>query len=79
MCKLQNQAGGLTETDQDTAYILNIFASVFEREGSNPLPAFEQREFLTELTDIHITEEQVIKTISKLNPSKSQGPNQILS
>ena len=78
VCKLQNQAGGLTETDQETADILNnFFASVFEREGSNPLPAFEQREFLTELTDIHITEEHVITTINQLNPSKSQGPDQI--
>ena len=32
---------------------------------------------LSELTDIHITEEQVIKTINQLNPSKSQGPDQI--
>ena len=66
MCKLQTQAGGLTETDQETADILNnFFASVFETKGSNPLPAFEQREFLTELTDIHITEEQVITTINQ--------------
>ena len=32
VCKLQNQAGGLTETDQETADILNNFLPVYLKE-----------------------------------------------
>ena len=49
--------------------------SVFEKEGVNQLPGFPEQKYTIELLDVEITEEKVDKLISKLKPSKSQGPD----
>ena len=69
-----NAEGNLSESNQETADILNIFASVFEIEGNGDLPTFEKRNYNQPLDT---TEEPVSKAIGRLNSSKSQGPDNI--
>ena len=53
------------------------FASVFEIEGQGALPEFQDRNFDETLTYIEISENLVAKSIDRLKPSKSQGPDDI--
>ena len=55
----------------------NYFASVFQEEESTPLPNFDDRQFLQELNTILVTEENILKAIDRINPTKSQGPDYI--
>ena len=74
--KLQNDEGNLTQSNHETANILNnFFASVFQKEGDGELPMFEKQNN-NEPLEI-ITEELVSKAIDRLNSSKSQGPDNI--
>lgn len=75
--QLETPDGNCTNESSEKAEILNnYFASVFESEGSETLPDFEDRNF-EPLTDIEITQSKVSKAIDKLKPSKSQGPDNI--
>ena len=76
--KLVNAEGNLSESNQETADILNkCFANVFEIEGNGDLPTFEKRNYNQPLDNVIITEESVSKAIDRLNSSKSQGPDNI--
>ena len=64
-----------TENDQEKADTLNnFFSSVFVEEGDGPVPTFSF-DFENELNDIIITEQDIYKTLSKLNTSKAPGPD----
>ena len=70
--------GSFTSDNQERAEILNsYFASVFELEGSEALPDFEERNFTEPLTSIVINAPGISKAIDKLKASKLQGPDQI--
>ena len=78
MNQLKQAYGTLTNDNQQKADLLNCyFASVFETEGSGPLPDFPDREFMEVLTTIDITDDDIKKAIAKLKPSKSQGPDNL--
>ncbi|MEW8544372.1 MAG: reverse transcriptase domain-containing protein, partial [Candidatus Thiodiazotropha sp.] len=74
--KLTNDEGNFSESNQETAEILNkFFASVFVTEGDEDLPVFDQRNYIQPLETVNITEDLVSKAIDRLNPTKSQGPD----
>ena len=76
--QLELPDGSSTNDNQEKAEILNdYFASVFAEDGTEALPDFEERNFAEPLTNIEINETKIIKTIYKLQASKSQGPDQI--
>ena len=69
--------GELTENSQEKAQVLNeFFGSVFTNEADSEFPDcdFEVENLLTELT---VSEDQMFKVLSGLNPSKSPGPDLI--
>ena len=76
--ELETPSGELTSDSQEKANILNkFFASVFEDEGSENLPDFENRPSTEPLCNTEITEELITKAIDKLKPTKVQGPDNI--
>ena len=73
---LIQENGELTTSDQETANLLNdYFASVFEIEGDDPIPAFDDRQYDQPLTSINVTNEKIVKVINELKANKSQGPD----
>ena len=76
LSQLKSPCGTLTNDNTEKAGLLNkFFASVFETEGTEALPDFPDREFAEIITTVEITENTIMKAISKLKPSKSQGPD----
>ena len=68
-----------TKNDQEKAdTFAKFFSSVFTTEPvTNPLPNFQKREYLYELTDLEITENTLIQKLKKIKTNKSPGPDQI--
>ena len=76
--KLEMPNGEYTSTNQEVANILNnYFASVFEIESDEELPVFPQRNFISELNNINITDNDIEQAIDKIKSSKSPGPDNI--
>ena len=74
--KLDKGNGELTNTDQETADVLNnYFASVFETEDDQNIPTIIKQAYTHELTNIEVTSNMVEKAITHINSSKSQGPD----
>ena len=74
--ELEMPDGKLTSNDRETANTLNdYFSTVIEIETDEPLPEFEDRSHVQPLEHAIITEKDVEKVLSALNPSKSQGPD----
>ena len=70
--------GTLTNDNNQKAGLLNnSFASVFELEGAEPIPDFLDRDFNETITTVDFSESTILKAISKLKPSKSQGPDNL--
>jgi len=76
---LENEAGELTQNEQDTADILNkFFQSVFVEEGPEELPEFPDRVGADcVLSDIQITPAEVYKELTTLDVNKAAGPDGI--
>ena len=61
--------GGKTRSDQEKAGVLNnFFTSVFTREDSSNVPAFEMKNISVPYTEIQVDEESVKNKILKLKP-----------
>ena len=76
--KLETTDASLTKKDEETANVLNqYFSSVFEEEGPTDQLEFPERQFGEPLVDVEISESKVMTVINTLNPSKSQGPDQL--
>ena len=79
---LKKGNGDMVTTDDDKANTLNdFFSSVFTREDTRNLPSLEKssKSHGKTLTEIYITEEEVVKKLKKLDVSKAQGPDKIPS
>ena len=75
---METEDGTLTNDSQVKAEVLNTnFASVFVIEDQRDLPEFDDRNFDEFLSYTEITDNLVAKTIDRLRPSKSQGPDNI--
>ena len=77
---LDKDDGTKATEDDDKASILNkYFASVFTKENLNNLPDFNPNEISNgiSINDLRVTPEAVSKKLSKLDPSKAQGPDKI--
>ena len=55
----------------------DFFSSVFTTEDTEELPHFDERPFISPLESLQITPSQIEKKLSKLNTSKSAGPDGI--
>ena len=76
--QLEAANGMIIDNNQERANLLNnYFASVLQKEESIPLPQFNDRQFVQELNTISITEENILKAIDRIKPTKSQGPDNI--
>ena len=76
--ELEMPSGDLTSDSQEKANILNkFFVSVFENEGNENLPDFQDRPFIEPLHSIEITERKLEKAIDKVKETKSKGPDNI--
>ena len=76
--QLEAANGMIIDNNQDRASLLNnYFASVFQKEESTPLPQFNDMQFIQELNTISITEENILKAIDRIRPTKSQRPDNI--
>ena len=70
ICQMELPDGNYTNDNQDKAEILNsYFASVFEMEGTEVLPDFDERVFAEPLTSIVINATKISKAIDKLKAS----------
>ena len=69
--------GLLTENDMDTAEVVNeTFTSVFTKEDPNgAIPTMDYNYSGSRLSSLDITEEKVMKILSKLDVNKSAGPD----
>ena len=71
-------SGDLTSDSQEKANILNkFFVNVFENEGNENLPDFQDRPFIEPLHSVEITERKLEKAIDKVKETKSKGPDNI--
>ena len=66
-------------TDKEKAEVLGeYFSSVFTQEPQqDEMPFFQRREYETELKNIEINEEKILKKLKKLKINKSPGPDNI--
>ena len=79
---LTNNNGTFTQDEHEMSNILNtFFASVFTTEDTCdiPVPSAVQVDNNNFLTDISITENDVLKCIDRLKPNTSPGPDTISS
>ena len=73
---LEKGDGSYAHTDSEKAEVLNeFFSSVFTREDLKDIPEPRSRNKEDILEDILITDEDVLKKLQKLNPTKSPGPD----
>jgi hypothetical protein len=83
--KSRTTVGPLKDKDKNTissnegmAEELNKFlASVFSREGPEPVPEADQMEFGTRLESSTITEKKIKEKIRNLRPNSAAGPDRI--
>ena len=76
--QLQTENGEFSNDSAEKANLLNnYFASVFEVEGSKPIPEFPDRPFLEPLLTITLTQAVILRAKDKIKSSKSQGPDGI--
>jgi endonuclease/exonuclease/phosphatase family metal-dependent hydrolase len=75
---MDENSGSKTTNDHEKAEILNsFFTSVFTKECTENVPALETRQYSCPLDDIEFSESEVITKLSKLNISKSAGPDNL--
>ncbi len=55
----------------------SFFSSVFTRESQDNIPELPQRNYTSERSEVDISVNDVLKTLSKLKTSKSPGPDGI--
>ena len=55
----------------------NFFSSVFTKENLETLPEVTDKEVLSDLEDIVISESEVLKLLKELDASKAMGPDNI--
>ena len=69
--------GKVCQSDQEKAEALNsFFVSVFTKDDTDP-PPFENTIEIDHLASIQIEEKEIRECLSKLNPCKSPGPDNI--
>lgn len=75
---LEKEDGSLTQDNLEKANTLNnFFVSVFTEEDCSQFPEFEAKKFNTKLERIDITRPELLQILSKTNPSKAPGPDQL--
>ncbi len=73
---LEKGDGGLTQSDEEKADVLNtFFTSVFTQEDLTNIPTLEDRDFSTPLQKIEISVDEVEKKLKNLKTGKSPGPD----
>ena len=78
---LKNENGVFTKSEAEKAELLNdFFSSVFTKENLDTLPEVTDKEVLSELDNIVISESEVLKHLKELDASKAlkaMGPDNI--
>ena len=67
-----------TNSDEEKAEVLNdYFKEVFTEEDEENIPEVQPKVVETELSEIAINQEEVLKKLKDINPNKSAGPDAI--
>lgn len=75
---LISQTGCMSSCDQEKADIFNnFFSSVFTREDAANLPQAPSYRLQSCISNIVLTEDEVLKKLSEINVNKSKGPDNI--
>ena len=75
---LKNEDGVFAKSEAEKAELLNnFFSSVFTKENLETLPEGTDKEVLSDLEDIVISESEVLKLLKELDASKAMGPDNI--
>ena len=75
---LENVNGEKIVSNKEKAELLNnFFCSVFTCEQTESVPTCDDKNFETPLDDVVFTKEAVLKKLKNINPSKSNGPDNI--
>ena len=75
---LKTSTKTITNNEKEMAEILNTyFSSVFTQETSDEIPTPESTNCMEEIYNIKFTRADIVKTINKLKPSNSSGPDGI--
>ena len=70
--------GKLTETEEEAAEALNkYYHSVFTKDNGETPPPHIQRQTDQKIADVYFCRENVEDVLSKLNPSKAAGPDEV--
>jgi hypothetical protein len=74
---VKDDSGSLTNTDKEKVEVLNnFFCSVFIKENLNDsVPDLPELEISDQLNNVLISEDSVLKKLTKLKPTKSPGPD----
>ena len=73
---LIDKNGKKATTDKEKANTLNnFFCSVFTKENTEDIPNCDPKDVKSELTDMSITKDTVLKKLKQLDPTKSPGPD----
>ena len=74
---LDKPNGEMTENDEEKSQVLNdFFSSVFVQESKDNIPTFD-KEVENNLSNIQITENDMLNVLKSLNVNKSPGPDGI--
>ena len=75
---LKNEDGVFAKSEAEKAELLNnFFSSVFTKENLETLPEVTDKEVLSDIEDIVISESEVLKLLKELDASKAMGPDNI--
>lgn len=74
---LETNHGKATTNKSKAEELNNFFTSVFTKEDVDNVPQLEDKEEVRPMQDLIVSEEIVLTKLQKLNPCKSQGPDEI--
>ncbi|WAR05168.1 hypothetical protein MAR_020537, partial [Mya arenaria] len=73
---LKRENGEFVRNDKEKVDLLNeFFTTVFTKENIDTIPDIEDKDVNSELSSLTVSEEEVLKLLKDIDPSKSMGPD----
>ena len=75
---LEDKEGNVVESDSEKCEVMNkFFSSVFVNEDVSSVPTMANVPNFSTVSNVNISESDIIKALTSLNTSKSPGPDEI--